>query len=468
MKKPWLTLFCLFFWASTATWGQRVGVYNFENNFEESSGQFPKLKILGRLGSFQQEQIPQLDNVQRPVYVFDKNCGLQFDNRAANGFFNGSYTIEIYFRFSALDSWKRVVDFKNRKSDKGCYIYEGKLNFYDFAVGEKAPVKPDRYTHYVMSRNAATNQVKMYIDGVSKIEFPDKAREGVIDDENVLNFFYDDLIVKDEASDGAVALLKIYDYVVDPQEVKKNFADIKKTIQNPTVAVPVAPVASPPLPAAVTAQPLAPKLIENKPFKWEGILQNAANKQLISQATLLVLDSNMVELERKNITNGRFSLLLQPNQEYNFALESLGFTSVGLHFTAQQLRQRANFNNMFVLKPVEVGTHIELKNLYFMQSTAELLPESDVELARLLNYLRENPRVEIGLEGHTDNQGDFNLNLELSRKRVETVKAFLVKSGVAANRIVGRGFGASRPLSSNNREETRKLNRRVELVIKKY
>jgi len=463
MKKRLLALFCFFCAALGGAAAQRVGVYNFENDFAEASSQFPTLRVLGKIGNFQEELIPQLGDIKRPVYIFDKNCGLQFDNRAANGFFDQSYTVEIYFRFAALDSWKRVIDFKNRKTDNGCYIYDGKLNFYNYVVGEKAPVRANRYIHYVMSRNAQTKQVKMYVDGVSKIEFIDSPNEAIIDQEGVLNFFYDDLIVKDEASEGAVALLKIYDYVVEPQNVKRNFTEIKKTIQTLNVEVP----AVAPTPTLAPA-PLTPKSLENKPFKWEGVIQNVLNKQKIRQATLLVLDSNMVELERKNITDGHFSLLLLPNKEYNLAIESLGFAPVGLHFSAKKLRIQASFDNMFVMQPVEVGTHIELKNLYFAQSTAEMLPESDLELNRLLNYLRENPKVEVELEGHTDNQGDFNLNLTLSRQRVEAVKTFLVKQGIEARRINERAFGASRPLSSNNREETRRLNRRVELVITKY
>lgn len=463
MKKPWLVLLCWLVALAGQSAAQRVGVYNFENNFAESSGQFPALKILNRLGVFQEELIAQLDNVKRPVYVFDKNCGLQFDNNAAQGFFGGSYTIEIYFRFTTLDSWKRVIDFKNRKSDNGCYIYDGKLNFYNYAVGDKAPVRPNRYTHYVMSRNATTKQIKMYVDGVSKIEFIDRTNEGTLDEENVLNFFYDDLMVKEEASEGAVALLKIYDYVINPQEVKRNFTEIKKTVQNPGILSPPATTTTTPI-----AEPIALKAIENKPLRWEGQILKASNKERITQATLLVLDSNMVELERKNIINGRFSLLLQSNKSYNLILESLGFMPIGLSLSAEQLRHKASFDNMFMLQPVKVGTHIELQNLYFAQSSAKLLPESDLELNHLLNYLRENPKVEIDLEGHTDNQGDFNLNLDLSKQRVETIKAFLVKQGIDAQRISGRAFGSTRPLSSNNREETRKLNRRVELVITKY
>ena len=102
-----------------------------------------------------------------------------------------------------------------------------------------------------------------------------------------------------------------------------------------------------------------------------------------------------------------------------------------------------------------------------MQGKPELLPESEEDLNRLWLFMRDNPAAEIELHGHTDNLGDFDLNLALSRQRVESVKAFLVSKGIASQRISGRGFGSTRPIANNNREETRPLNRRVEFVIKK-
>ncbi|MEZ4900275.1 MAG: OmpA family protein [Spirosomataceae bacterium] len=119
-------------------------------------------------------------------------------------------------------------------------------------------------------------------------------------------------------------------------------------------------------------------------------------------------------------------------------------------------------------KNVKVGTSILLKNIRFLQSKADLLPESNTELEHLLGFMREHPTAEIELQGHTDNLGDFDLNLKLSKQRVEAVKAFLVSNGIAAHRISGKGFGSTRPIANNNREETRHLNRRVELIIKKF
>lgn len=390
MRFTILCLWCIVALLSSVQ-AQRTAVYRFENSFEEESGKFPKLKVLGQEGTFQNEKLPELKNLQRTVYVFDKNCGLQFDNRAANGFLSGSYTIEIYFRFTSLDSWKRVIDFKNRKSDNGCYIFYGKLNFYNFATGTKAPVNPNEYTHYVVARDARTNQLKMYVDGESKVEFTDRFSQGIIDEDGVLNFFFDDLIVKDEASDGAVAMIKLYDYVVDPASIKRDFQLLEEKISQPLVVN--------------TPTPVAPQPVVSPPLPKEAPKENTPEPP-----------KNYTSLDNKNVS---------------------------------------------------VGKAIVLQNLRFTQSKPELLPESSAELENLLKFMQEHPTAHIELQGHTDNRGDFDLNLALSRQRVEVVKAFLVKKGISPNRITGKGFGSSRPIANNNREETRQLNRRVELIITK-
>lgn len=116
---------------------------------------------------------------------------------------------------------------------------------------------------------------------------------------------------------------------------------------------------------------------------------------------------------------------------------------------------------------VAAGTTTQLKALQFVQSKAELLPEAQPTLDQLLAFMQEHSTAEIELAGHTDNQGDFDENLRLSKQRVEVVKDYLVKNGIAANRISTRGFGPTRPIASNNSEATRKLNRRVEMTVLK-
>lgn len=113
------------------------------------------------------------------------------------------------------------------------------------------------------------------------------------------------------------------------------------------------------------------------------------------------------------------------------------------------------------------GTTTQLRSLQFVQSKAELLPDAQPALEQLVVFMRDHATAEIELAGHTDNQGDFDENLRLSKQRVEVVKDYLVKNGIAANRVTTRGYGPTRPIASNNSEPTRKLNRRVELTVLK-
>jgi outer membrane protein OmpA-like peptidoglycan-associated protein len=114
-----------------------------------------------------------------------------------------------------------------------------------------------------------------------------------------------------------------------------------------------------------------------------------------------------------------------------------------------------------------VGKTTLLRAIQFVQSKAELLPDAQPALEQLLAFMNSNPTTEILLAGHTDNQGDFDENVRLSKQRVDLVKEYLVKNGVTANRVTTRGYGPTRPTASNNHEASRQQNRRVEMIITK-
>lgn len=114
---------------------------------------------------------------------------------------------------------------------------------------------------------------------------------------------------------------------------------------------------------------------------------------------------------------------------------------------------------------VKKGNKIVLKHVLFVQSKAELLSESYVELDRLVATLNQNPNVTIEVSGHTDNQGSRDLNLALSKERAIKVKDYLVSKGIDPKRISVIGYGPDRPISPNDTEVNRRLNRRVEFEI---
>ena len=114
---------------------------------------------------------------------------------------------------------------------------------------------------------------------------------------------------------------------------------------------------------------------------------------------------------------------------------------------------------------VEKAKPVQLKNLYFDQSSPVIRPESFPELDQLAAMLTENPSLQLEIRGHTDNQGDFDLNVKLSRDRCQSVVDYLVSKGIAKNRLKAVGRGPIDSLVPNTSEENRKKNRRVEFVM---
>lgn len=107
------------------------------------------------------------------------------------------------------------------------------------------------------------------------------------------------------------------------------------------------------------------------------------------------------------------------------------------------------------------------KNIQFVKSKAVILPESFAELDRLVEMLKRHPDLKIKIEGHTDGVGNATLNMELSKQRAQKVANYLVKKGVAVERLRAFGFGDSHPLDSSGSAAGRALNRRVEFILLK-
>lgn len=119
----------------------------------------------------------------------------------------------------------------------------------------------------------------------------------------------------------------------------------------------------------------------------------------------------------------------------------------------------------FAGRQVKVGEALQLSNILFDLAKAELKPASLPELDKVVALMRAYPHVEIELSGHTSAEGEAAMNRSLSYRRVLACKAYLVSKGIDAGRIVAIGYGPDRPAASNETEEGRRHNRRVELRI---
>ncbi len=110
---------------------------------------------------------------------------------------------------------------------------------------------------------------------------------------------------------------------------------------------------------------------------------------------------------------------------------------------------------------------VRLNHLIFDMGRAAIKPVSFTELDELVAMMKADTKIEIQLEGHTDNQGSAEKNLTLSQERVDAVKKYLSSKGIAKDRIKTKAFGGTQPLSIDKTEEARTLNRRVEMRVLK-
>ena len=102
--------------------------------------------------------------------------------------------------------------------------------------------------------------------------------------------------------------------------------------------------------------------------------------------------------------------------------------------------------------------------ILFDVNKAIIKPESMPFIAQLANWLKKHPGVKLEIDGHTDNDGSADANMELSASRAASVKTELQTLGIAADRLTTKGFGATKPIADNDTEQGKASNRRVEFI----
>jgi OOP family OmpA-OmpF porin len=117
------------------------------------------------------------------------------------------------------------------------------------------------------------------------------------------------------------------------------------------------------------------------------------------------------------------------------------------------------------LEGCKTGDTIVLRGVNFEFNKSALTVNAKALLDGVADALLARPEVKVEIDGHTDNVGSDSYNLGLSARRVESVKEYLIGRGIDARRLGTKGYGESQPIASNDNEEGRELNRRVELKV---
>lgn len=166
--------------------------------------------------------------------------------------------------------------------------------------------------------------------------------------------------------------------------------------------------------------------------------------------------------------NGDYKIVLPVGKKYGFRAEADGYIAINQNEDFTAVEEYKEIERILELTPLKVGETVQLNNIFFVQSKAEILPESEPELERLLKLMNDNPSLEIELGGHTDNRGSSSANVDLSQERALAIVKYLVENGIDKKRLEFKGYGGTRPIGSNANEESRSKNRRVEIKVLKF
>lgn len=167
-----------------------------------------------------------------------------------------------------------------------------------------------------------------------------------------------------------------------------------------------------------------------------------------------------------NQEDGEFLVVLPVERNYALNVSHPGYLFHSENFSLKELTDISKPYLMDVpMEPIDTGSVVELKNVFFETAKFDLKPESRVELDKLVNFLTVNKTIRIELDGHTDNVGDKKANQLLSQNRAKAVYEYLIAHGIDAKRLAYKGFGDTRPKVKNDSDANRAINRRTEFKV---
>jgi outer membrane protein OmpA-like peptidoglycan-associated protein len=167
-----------------------------------------------------------------------------------------------------------------------------------------------------------------------------------------------------------------------------------------------------------------------------------------------------------NPLTGEWKIVLPYGAKYSYRAEAREFIGIEKSIDLTQIKEYKEIkNDIITIAPIEVGVDVPLNNIFFEYAKATLRPDSYPELDRIADTMKENPNLVIEIQGHTDNVGSNESNLKLSQDRAEAVRKYLLSKKIQTARVTSVGYGETKPVATNDTEEGRAQNRRVQLAI---
>ncbi|MCX6291694.1 MAG: OmpA family protein [Bacteroidetes bacterium] len=213
---------------------------------------------------------------------------------------------------------------------------------------------------------------------------------------------------------------------------------------------------------------LYPEARPEKITYMKGKVFDATSRQpLMANFELIDLASGKpVVRSTSNSGNGEFLVCVPAGKNYALNVSKDGYLFYSENF---ELKNPKNAKEPFLkdvpMHAIKAGESVILKNIFYDTDAFNIKDESKAELGKLILFLNKNLKVKIEISGHTDNVGSKQHNQTLSENRSKAVYDFLVTNKIPVTRLSFKGYGDTKPIASNDKEEGRAQNRRTEFVI---
>ena len=206
------------------------------------------------------------------------------------------------------------------------------------------------------------------------------------------------------------------------------------------------------------------ELIPRKiPYQFQ--LLDKETKAILKDPKVKVMDVETKQLLEVKVEKDIATVIVEIGKAYKFAANALGYTFFSRGFkpdTADVFKDRLKKVPLAILKKDAV---VQLQDITFETGKADLKPESNEELDRLVSLLEGNQTIKVEISAHTDDVGNDDSNLKLSEKRAKMVVDYLTKKGIKGDRMTAKGYGETQPLGTNDTDENKAKNRRVQFKI---
>lgn len=199
----------------------------------------------------------------------------------------------------------------------------------------------------------------------------------------------------------------------------------------------------------------------------KGVISDELSKKPLD-ASIEIIDNEqnkIIYTFNSNSSSGKYLTSLPAGKNYGIAVKKEGYLFHSENFNVLDSAAFQTIIKDIDLKKIQVGSTIVLKNIFYDFDKATLRQESTYELGRLLKLLVEMPNLKIEISSHTDSKGANDYNFKLSDIRAKSVVDYLISKGISKDRLVSKGYGEEKPISTNDTDEGRQLNRRTEFKV---